>query len=678
LPVVIGCLLYVAMALLGVAHDSGTYDEFVHVTAGYSYWSFDDYRLNPENGNLAQRIVALPLVLSGSADSEFPTRDQPAWHRSDVWALSDQLFFAPGRNADALLFRARIMVVVVATMLGALVFCWSRALYGAPGAYVSFALYIFSPTMLAHGALATSDLIGAAFFAAAIWALWRALHRVTPMTVMVSLAAVGGMFIAKPSAPLIVPVALLMIVVHLIGNRPIVVHIGDEHVLSSRGARATAVGALAVAHAFVAWILIWAAYGFRFSAFAPGSPSTDTLLEPWASVFEHGSGMSTSLAQWGRAHHVLPEAYLYGLAVVVEYAKERTAFLNGAVSMRGWRSFFVYTTLYKTTLAALVLVACAAVAIVVAWRRQRASAQTQHDWTLPLYELTPLLIGVGMYGASALSSSLNIGHRHLLPIIPLVMILAGAVGPVAAAAEREALPWSRVDLAGVRRSLAAIGVVLLLGWHAAESIAIAPHYLAYFNELAGGPSSGYRHFIDSSLDWGQDLPGLKKWLDDAGLQQPNHDPVYLSYFGTAFPRYYKIDATLLPGFPDRSSPHQPLPLTAGVYCFSATMLQAVYLRPGPWNQRDEESYRQATRNLLAFDSTTADPVGRAAMTHRLGESAWADEFKNYEQLRTARLAAYLRRREPDEQIGHSILVYRVSDQDLNRALGGPQPGTNRQ
>ena len=52
----------------------------------------------------------------------------------------------------------------------------------------------------------------------------------------------------------------------------------------------------------------------------------------------------------------------------------------------------------------------------------------------------------------------------------------------------------------------------LLGWHAIESIKVAPDFLAYFNELAGGPANGYRHLVDSSLDWGQDLPKLKEWL----------------------------------------------------------------------------------------------------------------------------------------------------------------------
>ena len=99
-------------------------------------------------------------MLRGSTKNVFPTRDQRAWHVSDVWTLSDQFFYAPGRDADALLFAARVPVAIVGAFLGAIVFFWSRRLFGTGGAYVSFVLYVFSPTMLANGALATSDMIG--------------------------------------------------------------------------------------------------------------------------------------------------------------------------------------------------------------------------------------------------------------------------------------------------------------------------------------------------------------------------------------------------------------------------------------------------------------------------------------------------------------------------------------
>src|SRR5206468_11204129 len=74
---------------------------------------------------------------------------------------------------------------------------------------------------------------------------------------------------------------------------------------------------------------------------------------------------------------------------------------------------------------------------------------------------------------------------------------------------------------------------------------VYPHYLAYFNELAGGPRNGYKRLVDSNLDWGQDLKGLKRWADEKRLDATH--PLYLSYFGTADPRYYQIPHINLPG-----------------------------------------------------------------------------------------------------------------------------------
>src|SRR5439155_13724202 len=128
-----------------------------------------------------------------------------------------------------------------------------------------------------------------------------------------------------------------------------------------------------------------------------------------------------------------------------------------------------------------------------------------------LSRAAPLLVLLGVYWAAALVSHLNIGHRHLLPIYPPLFILAGG-----------ALPRLRVPLAALA---------------VAEGLLAWPHYLAYFNPIAGGARNGYRHLVDSSLDWGQDLPGLQR-----------HHPAYLAYFGTGSPRYYGIVASLLPSF----------------------------------------------------------------------------------------------------------------------------------
>ena len=91
---------------------------------------------------------------------------------------------------------------------------------------------------------------------------------------------------------------------------------------------------------------------------------------------------------------------------------------------------------------------------------------------------------------------------------------------------------------------------ILLGWYLLSSALIHPHYLSYFNELAGGPTRGIEYFADSNLDWGQDLKGLKRYMDDKGIKK-----IHVRYYGPhciAEPAYYGIKIPLpgqAPGAP---------------------------------------------------------------------------------------------------------------------------------
>jgi hypothetical protein len=202
-----------------------------------------------------------------------------------------------------------------------------------------------------------------------------------------------------------------------------------------------------------------------------------------------------------------------------------------------------------------------------------------------------------------------------------------------------ALLWSR------ERKLFAFLVTFLMALFVMESALTRPNYLSYFNSLAGGNRNAHRHLVDSSLDWGQDLPALKDWLKNNRVQT-----VYLSYFGTADPDYYGVHAITLPGFPDSEEVMKDrMMLRPGVYCISATMLHSVYnIAIGPWNVVYESQYRK----LLADTSLTQPQV----------------RLLNHFQL--ARLCALLRKREPDDYAGDSIFIYRVNEDELNRGLYG--------
>src|SRR4029077_3442366 len=103
---------------------------------------------------------------------------------------------------------------------------------------------------------------------------------------------------------------------------------------------------------------------------------------------------------------------------------------------------------------------------------------------------------------------------------------------------------------------------------ATESLMIYPHYLAFFNVLAGGPTNGRRLLVDSNLDWGQDVRKLKRYMDQHGIAR-----VCIAYFGTADFDHYGL------GFETLAYTRKEAEVMArgGVLAVSATLLEGVYV-----------------------------------------------------------------------------------------------------
>jgi hypothetical protein len=672
--------LYYFMALSAASQKSMTFDEMAHLAGGYTYWAFNDYRLHPENGNWPQRLGAVPALLSGAS---FPRLDQPAWTTSNVYAMGDQFLYSSGNDADTVLGRGRAVMALLGVALGALVYGWARRLVSPAGGWVALLLFTFSPTLLAHGALVTSDIAAALFFTAATGAMWRALHRVTPATVGGAGVLLAGGFLSKLSGPILIPVGILMLVVRSIGGRPLVLSFRDRTIeFTSRARQSMVLLGVTAVLGLVVWTLIWASFGFRYTAFHAGTTGKDTFL----GQMTEQPGVAGAALTTARRFHLLPEAYIYGSALTVQFASERAAFLNGRFSTTGWWWYFPYAFAVKTTIPGMIVGLFAFAALVARWKRGDAG----HPWPVSakasLYAGTPLLALLFVYWTFALTTHLNIGHRHLLPIYPALCILAGGaafwVEPLFARTRkpepqtgRERRRQRAITSPGTSvsrpRMAAAVATVALLAWHALESVNIRPNYLAYFNQSVGGPSQGYKHLADSSLDWGQDLPALKQWLDRQGLQPPGQSPVYLSYFGTARPEHYGIRANMLAGFIDRRPPEAPAPLGAGVYCISATVRDVIGRTL--YTTEQESNYQAALKNLGIFARASENEQAWAALMQQTGQQYWQQLFTQFDQLRTGRLVAFLRHREPDALIGYSILIYRLTDADLALALNGPPP-----
>jgi hypothetical protein len=656
LVVVFLLALHWAMAISSVVQKNDTVDESAHLTSGVANWKYNDYRLNPEGGTIAQRWAAIPVVLG---NYKFLSLTDPCWGFGEVYIAGRQFFYFLGNDLEQMLLEARAMITCLSVVLGLLVFFWSRQLFGTIGGLLSLGVYAFSPTMLAHARLVTADLCATLFFWLTIGCLWLVMHRLTLFTLMGLSLAATGLVLSKMSGVLILPVALVLLVARIAVSRPLVVGLssGRVAVAARRRAQAGILLTAMIVCGFLTWGGVWAGYGCRYSMASETGNSDSSTHCDWESVETDSLVFNT--IQWIRKHQLLPEAYLCGFAFTQKSMFIRKSFLNGEVGLTGWRSFFPYAFLYKTPLATMLFWMFSLAAVFYHWRSQRNELD-RGSWRKmgsDLYAMTPLLVFVGIYGGMAITSRVNIGHRHILPIYPAVFIVIGAAGFWLAK------PW-RIPKTVVLITLATLVM---------ESATIWPHYLEYFNVLSGGPDQGYRRLVDSSLDWGQDLPVLRNWIEEKGLDKPGTEPLYLSYFGTALPGYFGIKSRWLPGFPlDLHRAGKPLKFFPGFYCISATMLQSVYLPPmGPWCAPYEASYAQVSEEIDRLLVSAPGSEARRAVVDEHGLPYWRDLFVRYNVLRFQRLCAYLRHREPDDRIAYSFLVYHLGSDEIHQALHGP-------
>jgi hypothetical protein len=603
-------------------------DEIAHLTAGYSYWTTGDYRLQPENGNLPQRWAALPLL---RRDLKFPTLDQSAWRISDVWEMGFRWFFDLGNDLEGMLRDGRRMIALFGAAAGALVFLWARRLHGDRAGLLAVILFAFCPTMLANGALITSDMTATCMFLAAVTAFWAMAHRLTVLRCLLFGLTLGLVCVAKFSAPLIAPMCAILFFVRLTGRDILEAAWPLPAQVAGRLRIAAALIGATLAACALAIALIWASYGFRYAMFRHYDPNHVRSLVGWE-VLEDQGGPLVPILRFARAHELLPESYLYGFAHTYRFSRYRKAFLNGDYRSSGWVQFFPYTLSVKTPIALFLLIGLAG--LHAASRRREPG-----EWRRRLYAWSPLLSLFAVYWAFSLTSHLNIGHRHIMPVYPVLFVMASG----AACWITRPLRW------------AGAGVVALAAWFAAESVWIRPHYLAYFNEFVG-PTNAWRHLVDSSLDWGQDLPSVGRWLK----AHPEKGPVFISYFGSGDIVYYGVDATRVgdANFDVRPRKVDPVTMGGGLWIISVTQFQQDYTEArGPWDLEKEARYHKLLDQVVALSKT--------------GGKLTEAEGNTFEEYQFARLCYFLRDRTPLAELDYTFLIFRISDQDILQALYGP-------
>jgi len=160
-------LAFCLQEFLALPKLSATTDEPNHIAAGYSYWQTRDFRMNPEHPPLAKLIATLPLLL---IHPKFDTS------RDDWKNVAEYPFgvtFLYQNDADRVLFWSRVPMVLIAAIGLLVTFFWARDLFGEQAGLFAAGMYAFSPNLLAHGMLVTTDVPLAAFEALTLYLFWK-------------------------------------------------------------------------------------------------------------------------------------------------------------------------------------------------------------------------------------------------------------------------------------------------------------------------------------------------------------------------------------------------------------------------------------------------------------------------------------------------------------------------
>lgn len=692
-------IFYSAISFMTARGKSAHFDETAHIIAGYLTQNQNDYRLNTSNMIISQKLAALLLrhiaMPKETKELEQKLLTMPYLQGSEVFILGLSFLNAGAfERAQSILMRSRsVMICLGGILLFSVALCSAR-IFGLKGGLISIAFLASCPSMISLSGIVGTEIPCALFFFLTAWSFWTLLHKVNLLTLLAFSASLACLLATKISSLAFFPWAIIVLFLKFFNNRPLEISFlpakfattKTEHRMKKCEIRSKErILFILIATFILAGLLvflgIWGLYDFRYSA-APPSSSFQINFD-WDKLLAEDS-ISTRIIAFAKKWRIFPEAFLYNFAGFRALTHSCPAFFMGETSSSGWTSYFPLLFLAKTHLPLLVaFIASISILAYNAISLRHQGKNNTANLADIIYEILPFLLFIVVFMGIAMTARINIGHRHIFPIYPFIYVLTGAL----------AIPLAKKNF------LQPIFVSLMIFSSFVSAILTYPNSLSYVSPLFGGSYKAYTKFVDSNLDWGQELPALKKWLD---MNQKHFAGInaYFSYFGSGFPEKYGIQLERLHGYLDprmntgaRTSIVKKL--KPGAYFISATMLQPVYYSreniifptqnfSGIWTSKNEEKYKEmkkvAEPLLDAIESAKNDIEKQKELLawfkdnrapeipENKSEEFWFEFLAAYDLARFAKLANYLRNREPDTHINYSIYLFILNKEELSEAL----------
>lgn len=558
--IVIIMAFFTTVSLLNAKNDSATFDEVAHIPAGYSYITQHDMRLNPEHPPLLKDLIGIPLSflnLNFDTNNQFWSGDglNRIWDDGQ-WEAGKYLLYGAGNNPEQILFWARLPIILLSIVLGLFLFKWGKELTGTLGGLFVLMLYAFDPNILGHNHYVTTDIGIAAFLTFAFYYILKFVKNPSWKNILLAGLFLGLVNLTKFSSLMAYPILGLVILFYPLvkklshskeENSKILLRVKTFFEYFGKG----------IIILTLSMMVVWAGYALNtykmpkevidrqinFS-FPTSDPNKLSLYTNQVLTTINSSDLMRPMAE-----------YSLGVAMVFKRVAggNGTYFLQN-VSSQASPIYFPFVFIIKETIPFIGLILFSItytfVQIFKSMRTKKAKVGFKKFLQASVVEYT-LLAFIILYSFLSITGNLNIGLRHLFPIIPFIYLLV----------TKKVFDFIRTKHWATKQQLYIILIVISI-WITTSAVLAYPGYVSYFNEAAGGSKNGFRYVTDSNTDWGQDLGRLKDYIN----RDPNIDKIRVDYFGGGNPEYYLGDKYI-------SWWDSKRPVEKGWYAISANALQ---------------------------------------------------------------------------------------------------------
>lgn len=589
-----------------------TVDETFYNGSAIPTVRFQDYRFLGEHPPLMMHLggIFLEVFVRPNFDADKVVYVDESKKERDLSKIGAAFLYDMGNNPDQILFWQRLPVILLTLLCGLVLFIWARDLYGSGGALISLILYVFSPNLIAHGSLFTTDMGITGFYFLAAFCLYRMFESPSLGRLCLAGIVAGLALLAKISALVWLPTTLLIFFVYLfrndswdklatarfetslfylalallilsISNKVLAVALSPLCLMSLTLAlppeklkRFKYFNHLKVILLITCWILCFVFSAKLFKKYESGMAIVGTLwvfgclcvswfhfFKPYASHFS--TVVKAFLFLWLLAAVTIALGYfdfparlirfgpfdhfLRSFNIASTHARSlHTACVGTFVTCDS--SYFLKIILVKSSLFFIGFFTTGLIALIF----------------MPIKKATKfLLITVPLvfFLVASFVNQINIGVRHILPVYPFMILIAGA-----------SVYWANLFTRRIFKTLIWVLISLGLLFYVSATIRQAPHYLSYFSEWIGGESEGVNFTSDSNIDWGQDNDELIKFLKENSI-----DSILINA-NTSNTDLYRYHQIKFAGF-DSYTQKPP----AGYYVFSLETMRNERMRPeGSW------------------------------------------------------------------------------------------------